>query len=303
MASGPDDKRTDADPGFIGRMRIAALLAGNGKILAERTGISRRAIAEYLAGNSEPNRPRLLAIAEAAGVSVEWLATGRDAAPVVGLAACGLEGWFEERRLGLSAEAPADAPLGCFAVIATGESMIPAGINPGDLVFVDPNHQAQPGQKALVELNDRSAAIKVFGGRDGEWGVLQGWVRDEAGEPLSYVDRRRWDQIHRLLPVVAIRPGLASLAETPIPAEPASPPPGVEDFVRLMASTIKETLEFIDRMGNQPTPEPTAELCTIAMRLMLAPELASADDQTRMISLRRSLKAMEPAIRKPLWTP
>lgn len=57
-------------------MEIAAKMAGNATRLAERTGISRRAIGEYLAGKAEPSRPRLVAIAAAAGVQVAWLATG-----------------------------------------------------------------------------------------------------------------------------------------------------------------------------------------------------------------------------------
>lgn len=65
-----------ADEGFQRRMEQAAKLAGNATRLAEKTGISRRAIGEYLAGKAEPSRPRLVAIAEAAGVRVAWLATG-----------------------------------------------------------------------------------------------------------------------------------------------------------------------------------------------------------------------------------
>ncbi|HYG91170.1 MAG TPA: helix-turn-helix transcriptional regulator [Azospirillum sp.] len=57
-------------------MDQAAKLAGNATRLAEKSGISRRAIGEYLAGKAEPSRPRLVAIAAAAGVRVEWLATG-----------------------------------------------------------------------------------------------------------------------------------------------------------------------------------------------------------------------------------
>ena len=68
--------RTVRDVLFITRMAEAASLAGNATRLAEKTHISRRAIGEYLAGNAEPSRPRLVAIAKAAGVSVDWLATG-----------------------------------------------------------------------------------------------------------------------------------------------------------------------------------------------------------------------------------
>ena len=70
--------------GFKKRMSIAAKLAGNATELSRKTGISRRAIGTYLAGGSDPTRERLIAIAEASGVSVEWLATGlqRKACPL-----------------------------------------------------------------------------------------------------------------------------------------------------------------------------------------------------------------------------
>jgi len=62
---------------FKERISIAAKMAGNATELARKTGISRRAIGTYLAGTSDPTRERLISIAEVAGVSVEWLATGR----------------------------------------------------------------------------------------------------------------------------------------------------------------------------------------------------------------------------------
>ena len=62
--------------GFAERMFQAAQMAGNATRLAEATGISRRAIGDYLAGKAEPSRPRMVAIAKSAGVSLEWLATG-----------------------------------------------------------------------------------------------------------------------------------------------------------------------------------------------------------------------------------
>lgn len=64
------------DSGFTNRMEIAARMAGNATRLSAATGISRRAIGDYLAGKAEPSRPRLVAIAKAAGVSVQWLAVG-----------------------------------------------------------------------------------------------------------------------------------------------------------------------------------------------------------------------------------
>jgi phage repressor protein C with HTH and peptisase S24 domain len=61
---------------FKERLKQVAEMAGNATTLARKTGISRRTIGFYLAGKAEPPLGKLVKIASAAGVSVEWLATG-----------------------------------------------------------------------------------------------------------------------------------------------------------------------------------------------------------------------------------
>ncbi|AFL76190.1 XRE family transcriptional regulator [Thiocystis violascens] len=61
---------------LAGRIRKCAELAGSGDELARKTGIPRRSLETYLSGNAEPKTFRLAAIAKAAGVWVDWLATG-----------------------------------------------------------------------------------------------------------------------------------------------------------------------------------------------------------------------------------
>lgn len=65
----------DADPGTLaGRI---ALLVGNASVnaFASRCGFSESLLRKYLAG-SIPGADKLVAMARAAGMSVEWLATG-----------------------------------------------------------------------------------------------------------------------------------------------------------------------------------------------------------------------------------
>lgn len=64
------------DPDLSGRIKEAARLAGGGDALAQKTGLPRRTLGNYLAGRNEPKTSGLAAIAKAAGVSVAWLATG-----------------------------------------------------------------------------------------------------------------------------------------------------------------------------------------------------------------------------------
>lgn len=77
--SGVADQRNDYDPAFSGRIEQVVRLAGSVAELARKAGLSERVISKYRAGESDPSRRRLLALAEASGVSVEWLATGKTA--------------------------------------------------------------------------------------------------------------------------------------------------------------------------------------------------------------------------------
>jgi phage repressor protein C with HTH and peptisase S24 domain len=63
---------------FLDRLKIAAARAGGIDELAQAAGIARRTFGNYLSGRNEPKRPQLLAIAQAARVSVAWLAGGDE---------------------------------------------------------------------------------------------------------------------------------------------------------------------------------------------------------------------------------
>jgi phage repressor protein C with HTH and peptisase S24 domain len=65
-----------AQENFGDRIREAADLIGGQLELSRRTGISATSINNYVLGTSDPSRTRLVAIANAAGVSAGWLATG-----------------------------------------------------------------------------------------------------------------------------------------------------------------------------------------------------------------------------------
>ncbi|RJP17215.1 MAG: helix-turn-helix transcriptional regulator [Deltaproteobacteria bacterium] len=65
-----------SDPNFMGRMKEVVEMVGSAEKLAKLSGISSRGIGKYLAGETDPSRVRLVAIARATGVSIKWLATG-----------------------------------------------------------------------------------------------------------------------------------------------------------------------------------------------------------------------------------
>lgn len=217
--------KSDVDRAFIERMQKAADLAGNATKLAEATGISRRSIGDYLAGGSEPSRSRLIAIARAAGVSVDWLATGEGqvspgpvAAPTLDeklvavprydavLAAGG--GSLNERsrivehipfprnfivhKLGKSS---AD---GLAILEARGDSMEPT-LGDGDLVMVDQT-QTEPRDGLVAFILEDTAYIKRL--RFGLGGVEvisdnrdlypPERLTNEQAEQMTIIGRVRW---------------------------------------------------------------------------------------------------------------
>jgi phage repressor protein C with HTH and peptisase S24 domain len=69
----------DAD--FRGRLSQLIRAFGSVAMLARKVGVSDNAIYKWLAGRGQPSVANLVALARAARVSIEWLATGREAAP------------------------------------------------------------------------------------------------------------------------------------------------------------------------------------------------------------------------------
>jgi len=70
------NQRVPAPSGFSVRIRELATFVGGPKQLSQRSGLSRAVIGKYLSGKSDPSRERLVKLADAAGISIRWLATG-----------------------------------------------------------------------------------------------------------------------------------------------------------------------------------------------------------------------------------
>jgi phage repressor protein C with HTH and peptisase S24 domain len=73
---------TGADQaGFVARLQLVVQQWPSADRLAKATGVSPSAFRKWLKGVAEPSRDRLVALAEAAGVNVSWLAQGEGADP------------------------------------------------------------------------------------------------------------------------------------------------------------------------------------------------------------------------------
>lgn len=67
--------RNAESPEFVQRLRTLCERAGSASALAKAAGLSQSGLHRYLTGG-EPTRRVLLALAEAGGVNLQWLATG-----------------------------------------------------------------------------------------------------------------------------------------------------------------------------------------------------------------------------------
>ena len=140
--------------------------------------------------------------------------------PLLGLAACGSEGW--QGRITFPVPVPAPhRRQGMAAVLAYGTSLLPAGIGDGHICFCDPHAEPQPGEVVYVEhVGGAHAILKEFlgygvcGAAPGEL-ALRGWLPPEEGaEPdaeglpprqKAFVLRLRAVDVRLIAPVVYVQ--------------------------------------------------------------------------------------------------
>lgn len=163
-------------------------------------------------------------IAERLGLSYRWLVTGEgdpegeDAppvaklraaspVPVIGLAACGLDGIEQIMPHAVTASLPSLGPR-AVAVVASGESMAPAGIASGHVCFCDPDQDPLPGEAVFFRRRDDKGALKLFlgaGKREG-YTTFKGWLpADDKGRRREVVIDVLDEQIDYIAPVIMVR--------------------------------------------------------------------------------------------------
>jgi len=163
-------------------------------------GLSRNKWQTWSRGQ-KPNADDLAKIARNLGISAQWLLLGdgepfdtasqQDSPPVkgrplkpvpmVGLASCGVEGWNKPMSIAVNAS-PIVLGDNTVAVVAAGESMVPAGIASGQICYCDPDQPVLAGDAVYIVRRDNMATIKLYLG-EGEragWIRLQGWLDPDA---------------------------------------------------------------------------------------------------------------------------
>ncbi|MBT5414856.1 MAG: helix-turn-helix domain-containing protein [Rhodospirillaceae bacterium] len=150
--------------------------------VADRFGISRAAVAQWEAEDTNPGTAKLEGVAEILGVRIEWLTTGRgpigagetdphDMAgralvPVIDYVRAGH--WsdvVDPYEPGSGSEFLAtDVSLGsnAFALVIDGESMAPE-FQAGDKIIVDPDVTPRPGDFVVAKLDgEEKATFKKY---------------------------------------------------------------------------------------------------------------------------------------------
>lgn len=134
---------------------------------ARMVGIPATTMKNYY-GKSMPSLDRAAKIATAFGKSLDWLyglddgaiieSADISAAPVIGLAACGSDGWAHLANSHFNAEVPHQITNDpdAFAVISTGSSMQPFGIYEGYLCWCSPAMALKVGHIVCVERRNQT---------------------------------------------------------------------------------------------------------------------------------------------------
>lgn len=168
---------------MFGKRLVKALEIRNMKPieLSERTGISRGAISSYISGRWKAKQDNIYRIASVLDVSPSWLlgfnvnmdwnrgvplpdGTFRPElkrVPMLGYAAAGepLENLDGQDTYYVETDSTYHVD---FCITVRGDSMINAGINDGDIVFVRRQPEVENGQVACIEIERSRVCIKRF---------------------------------------------------------------------------------------------------------------------------------------------
>ena len=134
---------------------------------------------------------------------------------LLGLAECGLEGWLLKKPLSAKAVCPADMNSAeDFAVIATGQGLFHAGIEPGFTCFCAAKSAPLVGDIVYVLKPSNTASLGLVRelehkekGSKAPWLVLQKWhdLDPKTGLREPYTLRENRDELEEIVPVIYVQ--------------------------------------------------------------------------------------------------
>lgn len=135
--------------------------------LAERIGITTRSVQNYESGSRMPSSMEITEnLAKTLDVTAAYLLGEEEETtpvPLLGEIACGSFNFGEENILETYRFPTAFTGAGEFFLLRTfGESMIEAGISPGDLVLIRQQNTAHPGDIVVVSVGDETTLKRYY---------------------------------------------------------------------------------------------------------------------------------------------
>ncbi len=177
-----DDRGGDR-AGFVARLHVILRHWPSADRLARAVGVSPSAFRKWLRGEAEPSRERLVALADAAGVSIAWLAKGEGPEPHFPASSAnahllgGRHHGLNPRQFVILPKRPEAAAAGAATpapptqqseFIAFGHDWIRStlGLNPDDLVLesaVGESMQPTIHDNDLLLINSTDTKLREFG--------------------------------------------------------------------------------------------------------------------------------------------
>lgn len=132
------------------------------------------------------------------------------AVPLLGFGACSTAGWCGVMTIPVPVEPPVWHDK-MMAVMASGESMLPAGIGHGHVCYCDPTKEPVLGEAVFVTQQDGAGTIKLFCGRTVRGGSdyvkLQGWLdkKEADGPQKPFSLEVLASDVNTIAPIVYVR--------------------------------------------------------------------------------------------------
>ncbi len=127
--------------------------------------------------------------------------------PLMGLASCGVRGLEQIMPFAVAASPLVLGPR-AFAVIASGESMAPAGIASGHVCYCDPDQPPAPEEAVFLRRKDNLGALKCYIGAGERAGFqsFRGWLPpDDNGRRKEFILDVEETLIDAIAPVIFVR--------------------------------------------------------------------------------------------------
>lgn len=151
--------------------------------------------------------------------------------PQHGMAKCSAQGWAGDSLEREDLPRPAwIADDSAFWVVASGWSMYPEGIKPGDFCLVSPGRPPRVGDRVWIKeaSNDGRVAIKRLVRMSADRVFVRGWLPAQEGQQQSFEEERPLAGIAEIFPVAGVyrgslRSGGVDVEFVPDPREVTGP--------------------------------------------------------------------------------